>query len=86
MQDHRHLILGLLGKGKNNSPPLSKFVISTKRATDPIWSLNVYSIERSLTKPHQTVLYYLRDGPKRGFVREELLVVPPNTQIPPEQI
>jgi len=56
-----------------------------KRATDPIWSFNVYSIERSFTKAHQPVLYYLRDGPKRGFVREELLVVPPNTQLP-EQI
>ena len=58
----------------------------TKRATDPIWSLNVYSIERSFTKHEQPVLYYLRDGPKRGFVREELLVIPPNTQLPPEQI
>ena len=57
-----------------------------KRATDPIWSLNVLSIERSFTKPEQPVLYYLRDGPKRGFVREELLVVPPNTQLPPEQL
>ena len=46
-----------------------------KRATDPIWSLKVYNIERSFTKPNQPVLYYLHDGPKRGFVREELLVV-----------
>ena len=57
-----------------------------KRATDPIWSLKVYSIERSFTKPHQSFLYYLRDDPKRVFVREELLVVPLNTQLPPEQI
>ena len=55
----------------------------TKRATDPIWSLKVYNIERSFIKPNQPVLYYLRDGPKRGFVREELLVVPPNTTLPP---
>ena len=45
-----------------------------KRATDPIWSLKVYSIERSFTKPHQPVLYYLRDGPKRDSVREEPLL------------
>ena len=57
-----------------------------KRATDPIWSLKVYNIERSFTKPNQPVLYYLHDGPKRGFVREELLVVPPNTQLPPERL
>ena len=57
-----------------------------KRATDPIWSLKVYSIERSFSKSDQPVLYYMRDGPKRGFVREELLVVPPNTQLSPEQL
>ena len=57
-----------------------------KRATDPIWSLKVYNIKRSFTKPNQPVLYYLHDGPKRGFVREELLIVPPNTQLPPERL
>ena len=55
----------------------------TKRATDPIWSLKVHQIERSVTKPNELVVYYLSDRPKRGFVREELLVVPPNTQLPP---
>ena len=58
----------------------------TKRATDPIWSLKVYNIERSFIKPNQPILYYLHDGPKRGFVREELLVVPPNTQLPPAKV
>jgi len=57
-----------------------------KRATDPIWSLKVYNIERSFTKPDQPVLYYLRDGPKHSFVREELLVVPPNTTLPPADV
>jgi len=54
----------------------------TKRATDPIWSLKVYHLERSATKPNELVFYYLSDGPKRGLVREELLVVPSNTQLP----
>ena len=54
-----------------------------RRATDPIWSLKVYNIERVVTKPNEPVVYYLYDGPKRGFVREELLVVPPGTQLPP---
>ena len=52
----------------------------TKRATDPIWSLKVYTLERVVTKPGEPALYYLRDSP--GLVREELLVVPPNTQLP----
>ena len=54
-----------------------------KRATDPIWSLKVYQVVENRTKPDQPIVYYLSDGPKRGFVREELLVVPPNTQLPP---
>jgi len=57
-----------------------------KRATDPIWSLKVYNIERSFIKPNQPVLYYLHDGPKRSFVREELMVVPPNTTLPPADV
>ena len=55
----------------------------TKRATDPIWSLKVYQVVENKTKPNEPVVYYLSDGPKRGFVREKLLVVPPNTQLPP---
>ena len=54
-----------------------------RRATDPIWSLKVYEIEKIMIKPNAPVIYYLFDGPKRWFVREELLVVPPDTQLPP---
>ena len=54
-----------------------------RRATDPIWSLKVYNIEKVVTKPKEPVMYYLFDGPKRGFVREELMVVPSNTVLPP---
>ena len=53
------------------------------RATDPIWSLKVYNVERVVTKPDAPVVYYLYDGPKLGFVREELLVVPSDTVLPP---
>ena len=52
-----------------------------RRATDPVWSLEVYRLGRSVTKPGGLVLYYLDANrssvPERGFVREELLVVPP---------
>ena len=54
-----------------------------RRATDPIWSLKFYKIDRSVTKPNEPVLYYLRDGPQRWFIREELLIVPFDTQLPP---
>jgi len=58
----------------------------TKRATDPVWSLNVYTLEKAVNKLGEPVLYYLYDGPKSVFVREELLIVPPNTQLPPAQV
>ena len=57
-----------------------------RRATDPIWSLKVYKIQKVVTRPHEPAVYYLDDGPKRGFVREELMVVPPGTMLPPERV
>lgn len=56
------------------------------RATDPVWSLQVYRLGRSVTKPDEPVLYYLQDGPARGFVKEELLMVPSDTQLPPSGV
>ena len=58
-----------------------------RRATDPIWSLGIYDLIRSVVTSDQPVLYYLSEGaPKRGFVREELLVVPDNTELPPKSV
>lgn len=58
----------------------------TNRATDPIWSSKVYKFERVVTKPNEPVFYYLHDGPKQGFIHKELLIVPPNTQLPPAHV
>ena len=57
-----------------------------RRATDPIWSLKVYNVHKVVTKQDEPIVYYLYDGPKRGFVREELMVVPPGTMLPPERV
>ena len=56
------------------------------RSTDPVWSLEVFRLGRSVTMPDEPVLYYLQEGPPRGFVREELLIVPPDTQLPPDGV
>ena len=51
---------------------------SKRRATDPIWSLGVYSIKRIVES--NPVLYYLREpAPQRSFVKEELQIVPSDT-------
>src|SRR3954447_19711966 len=49
-----------------------------RRITNMNWSPQVYHIRESLVQKNQPVLYWLEDdesnGPKRSFVREELLV------------
>lgn len=57
-----------------------------RRATDPIWSIEVYNLSRSVISPNQPVLYYLEDGPKRSFVREEPQFVPFDTMLPPKSV
>ena len=57
-----------------------------RRATDAIWSLRIYRLARAVTKSGAPIVYYLEGGPPRGFVREELLVVPPDTQQPPSRL
>ena len=58
-----------------------------RRATDPIWSLGIYDLSRSVVTLDQPVLYYLSSGaPKRGFVREELQFVPVDTELPPKGV
>jgi len=56
-----------------------------RRATDPIWSLETYQI--SQVRGKNPIIYYLQPpAPKRGFVRQELMVVPHDTQLPPDKI
>jgi len=58
-----------------------------KRAGDLVWSPQIYHIKESLIQKNQPVLYWLADeegnGPNRSFVREELLVIPKDTENPP---
>ena len=57
-----------------------------RRATDPVWSLEIYKLARAVAKTGEPVVYYLVDGPQRGFVREELMIVPPDTKLPPDDV
>ena len=49
------------------------------RATDPIWSLKTYQIDNYIIQEGEPILYYLKDGPKRGFVKQELMIIPSDT-------
>ena len=59
------------------------------RATDPVWSPTLFSVQKIVVSKNEPVLYYL-DGeyaPSRGFVREELMhVIPEKIQYPPQRI
>jgi hypothetical protein len=61
-----------------------------RRAGDKNWSPTIYLVRESLVQKNQPVLYWLEDvdgnGPERSFVREELQVIPPDVEYPPQWV
>ena len=57
-----------------------------RRATDLIWSKNIYRLDQIVQDPENRVLYYLQDRPDRTFVREELMYVSEDPQVPPDWV
>jgi len=57
-----------------------------RRATDPVWSLTIHTVRNVVRQSSQPALYYLNEGPARGFVREELLIAPHDTKLPPDRV
>ena len=57
-----------------------------RQAADLIWSKNMYRLDRIVQDTGNCVLYYLQHGPDRAFVREELIHVSENTQVPPDWV
>ena len=49
-------------------------------------SLTSHTVRDAVRQTGQPALYYLADGPPRGFVREELLIVPADTELPPDRV
>ena len=64
------------------------------RATDRIWSKGTYRLREVVENPGNHVMYYLRDGPDsalvtaswRAFVSEELMLIPEDTELPPNYV
>lgn len=52
---------------------------SRRRATDPIWSVDIHNIDYHIITQGIRVYYLKLPAPQRGFVKEELLIVPPDT-------
>ena len=65
-----------------------------RRATDRIWSKASYRLREVVESPGNRVIYYLLDGPdsvlapalQRAFVSEELMLIPEDTELPPDYI
>ena len=57
-----------------------------RRAANLIWSKNTYRLDRTVQDPGNRVLYSFPDGPDRAFVREELMHVSEDTQVPPDWV
>ena len=43
-------------------------------------------IERNRGNPGNCVMYYIKDGPERAFVSEELMLIPEDTELPPDYV
>ena len=56
------------------------------RATDRIWSKGTYKLREIAENPGNRVMYYLLDGPEQAFVSEELMLIPEDTELPPDYV
>ena len=56
------------------------------RATDRIWSKSGYRLREIRENPGNCKMYYLADGHERAFVSEELMLIPEDTELPPDYV
>ena len=45
-----------------------------------------YRLREIVENPGNHVMYYLLDGPERAFVLEELMLIPEDTELPPDYV
>ena len=56
------------------------------RATDRMWSKGTYRLREIAENPGNCMIYYLLNGPERTFVLEELMLIPEDTELPPDYV
>ena len=56
------------------------------RTTDRIWSKETYRLREIAENLGNRVMYYLRNGPERAFVSEELMLILEDTELPPDYV
>ena len=53
-----------------------------KRTTDRIWSKKTYRVSEAMLCTSNWVTYHLKDGLERVFMKEELMLIPKDTELP----
>ena len=53
---------------------------------DRVWSKRTYRLREIIEDTGSHVIYYLKDGPERAFVSEELMLIHKDTELPPDYI
>ena len=57
-----------------------------RRAMDRIWSKGTYRLKEIIEDSGNHVMYYLSGGLERAFVSEELMLIPEDTELPPDYV
>ena len=57
-----------------------------RRAMNRIWSKKTYRLREVVKDFGNRVMYYLSDRPERAIVSEELMLIPEDTELPPDYI
>ena len=56
------------------------------RAMDRVWSKGTYRLREIVNDSGNRLMYYLLDRPERAFISEELMLIPEDTELPPDYI
>ena len=56
------------------------------RATDRIWPKVSYKLRKVVESPGNLMMYCLADGAERAFVSDELMLIPEDTELPPDYV
>ena len=55
-----------------------------KRATNRIWSKKTYRLSKVVSSISNQAMYYSADGPERAFIKDELMLILEDIELPPD--
>ena len=57
-----------------------------ERAPDRIWFEKTYRLSEIMEDSGNRVMYYRKDGPEKVFVKKKLMLIPEDTELPPDYV